>query len=170
MESVMAEASTGSKDRLIHLLRKVRIAMLSTKGPDGRFHSRPMATSDVEFDGSLYFLTDDRSGKVGDLSKDPETLVTFSDETKQIYLALRGRAEVIRDRNAVKAHWTAAARGWFPEGTDDPDVALIRFHIEDAEYWDAPNGKMVVLYAYAKAVLTGEKPGNVGEHARVSLS
>ena len=163
-------AATGSKERLLELLRKVRIAMLASRGPDGRFHSRPMATSDVEFDGSLYFLTDDRSGKIGDLSKDPEAIVTYSDASKQIYLALRGHAEVIRNREAIKAHWTAAARGWFPEGTDDPDVALIRVHVEDAEYWDAPNGKMVVLYAYAKAMLTGEKPGNVGEHARVSLS
>ena len=60
-----------------------------------------------------------------------------------------------------------SARGWFPKGTEDPELALIRVTIEDAEYWDAPNGKMVVLFAYAKAVLTGEKPGNIGEHARV---
>ena len=28
---------------------------------------------------------------------------------------------------------------------------------------------MVVLYAYAKAIVTGHKPGNVGENERVSM-
>ncbi len=129
-----------------------------------------MATSDVEFDGSIYFLTDERSGKIDDLIKNPEAIVTYSDEVKQIYLSLRGHASVIRDKDTIKQHWTAAARGWFPAGPEDPEVALIRVAIDDAEYWDAPHGKVVVLYAYAKALLTGKKPGDVGEHARVSLS
>jgi general stress protein 26 len=165
----MSEAKHGSQERLVELLKKVRVAMLATRGPDGRFHSRPMATSDVEFDGSVYFLTDERSGKIGDLLKDPEAIVTYSDEGKQIYLSLRGHAEVIRDKAALEAHWTVAARSWFPQGTVDPDLALIRVKIADAEYWDAPHGKVVVLYAYAKAMITGKRPGNVGEHARVSL-
>ena len=166
----MSDVDTGSKERLIELLKKVNIAMLATRGPDGRFHSRPMATSDVEFDGSLYFLTNDHSGKVGDLAKDPESIVTYADDGKQVYVAIRGRAELIHDKETIKQHWTASARGWFPKGTDDPELALIRVRIEDAEYWDAPNGKVVVLIAYAKAMLTGEKPGNIGEHARVSLT
>lgn len=165
----MADPEQGTRERLIELLKKVNVAMLATRGPDGKNYSRPMGTSDVEFDGSVYFLTNDHSGKVGDLEKDNEALVTYSDPGKQIYLSLRGTAEIIKDKETIKAHWTAAARGWFPKGEDDPDIALIRVHVQDAEYWDAPNGKVVVLYAYAKAVLTGEKPGNIGEHARVTL-
>ncbi len=166
----MSDPDQGSRERVVELLKKVRTAMLSTRGPDGHFHSRPMATSDVEFDGSVYFLTNEHSGKIGDLEKDPEAIVTYSDEGKQIYVALRGHASVITDRDTIKQHWTASARGWFPKGTEDPELALIRVTIEEAEYWDAPNGKAVVLIAYAKAVLTGQKPGNIGEHARVDLA
>jgi general stress protein 26 len=166
----MADPEQGSQERLVELLKKLRVAMLATRGPDGHFHSRPMATSDVDYDGSLYFLTNDHSGKIGDLEKDPEAIVTFSDEGKQIYLALRGTARIIHDRETIKAHWTPQARGWFPKGTDDPELVLIQVKIEEAEYWDAPHGKVVVLLAYAKAMLTGTKPGNIGEHARVSLT
>lgn len=165
----MSDAEQGSQERLVELLKKVRVAMFATRGPDDRFHSRPMATSDVEFDGSLYFLTDEHSGKIADVSKHPDAIVTYSDEGQQIYLSLRGHAEVILDKDIIKKHWTASARGWFPKGVDDPNIALIRVKIDDAEYWDAPNGKVVVLYAYAKAMLTGKRPENVGEHARVSL-
>ena len=69
----------------------------------------------------------------------------------------------------MRDHWTPSAKAWFPKGVDDPDIAVITVDVEDAEYWDAPSGKIVVLYAYAKAVVTGHKPGNVGEHERVSL-
>ena len=158
-----------TKTHLMDLIKKVHIAMLSTKGSDGHFHSRPMATSDVEFDGSLYFLTDDHSGKIHDLEREPEVIVTYADSGKQIYVALRGKGELLHDKEAVKKHWTAAARGWFPKGSDDPNIAVIKVAIEDAEYWDAPNGKMVVLIAYAKAMLTGERPGNIGEHERVNI-
>ena len=151
------------------LIKQVKIAMMSTRGSDGHFHSRPMATSDVAFDRALYFLTNDHSGKIMDLEREPETILTYADEGKQLYIALRGESTVITDKETIKAHWLASARGWFPKGVDDPDIALIKTTIKDAEYWDAPNGKMVVLYAYAKAMLTGEKPGNIGEHARVNL-
>ena len=159
----------GSKERVVELLKQVRNAMMATKGADGHFHSRPMATSDIEYDGSLYYLTNDHSGKISDIKRDDEVLLTYADESKQIYLSLRGRGEVITDKAIIKQHWTAAARGWFPKGVDDPELALIKVQIEEAEYWDAPNGKVVVLLAYAKAMLTGQKPGNIGEHARVTV-
>jgi general stress protein 26 len=165
----MSDPEPGSKDRLMTLLKDVRIAMMSTRGSDGHFHSRPMATSDVEYDGALYFLSNDHSGKVMDLQRDADTLLTFANESKQLYIALRGDTEVITDKETVKKHWTASARGWFPKGPDDPEVALLKVTIREAEYWDAPNGKAVVLLAYAKAMLTGDKPGNIGEHGRLEF-
>lgn len=165
----MSDPEPGSKERLMELLKGARIAMMSTRGADGHFHSRPMATSDIEFDGALYFLSSDHSGKVMDLERDRDTILTYADEGKQLYIALRGETEVITDKEAIKQHWTASARGWFPKGPDDPEVALLKVTIREAEYWDAPNGKAVVLFAYAKAMLTGEKPGNIGEHERLTL-
>ena len=165
----MSDPEPGSKERLMELLKDVRIAMMSTRGSDGHFHSRPMATSDIAFDGALYFLSNDHSGKVMDLERDKDTILTYANESKQLYIALRGDAEVITDKDAIKQHWTASARGWFPKGPDDPEIALLKVTIREAEYWDAPNGKAVVLFAYAKAMLTGQKPGNIGEHERLKL-
>jgi general stress protein 26 len=165
----MDQSDQAAKIKVMEMIKDIHIAMLSTRGPDGKFHSRPMAASDATFTGALYFLTEHESGKIHDLEKDPETLITFADPEKQKYVALRGHGEIARDRAAIKDHWTPAARAWFPKGQDDPSIALIKVDIEQAEYWDAPSGKMVVLYAYAKALLTGHKPGNVGEHERVSM-
>jgi general stress protein 26 len=160
---------TDDKTKVIDLIKGMHIAMLATRGPDGKYRSRPMAVSDIEFDGHLYFLTGEGSGKAHDLEKDGETVVTFADSHKSSYVALRGTGAIIHDRAQIKKHWSEAARGWFPKGVDDPNLALIRVTIEEAEFWDAPSGKMVVAYAYAKAMLTGEPPKTVGDHGKVSL-
>ena len=165
----MDRTDQAAKDKVMELIKDIPIAMLSTRGPDRKFHSRPMATSDTAFDGKLYFLTDIGSGKTHDLEGDAETLVTYSDHSANRYVALRGQGTISQDRAAISDHWTAAARAWFPKGKDDPSVALITVEIEDAEYWDAPSGRMVMLYAYAKALATGQKPGNIGDHDRVSM-
>ena len=166
----MDQHDEAVRTKVIELVKDLDIAMLSTRGTDGKFHSRPMAVSDAEFGGTLYFLTDVRSGKVHDLETDPETIVTFSDHKAQTYVAMRGRGSLTTDKTAIRDHWTDKAKAWFPGGVEDPDIALIAVAVEDAEYWDAPSGRMVVLYAYAKAVATGHKPGNVGEHERVSMT
>jgi general stress protein 26 len=169
-EASMSDPEPGSKDRLMTLLKDVGIAMMATRGADGHFHSRPMAKSDLsDPEGALFFLTNDHSGWVKDIARDSETLLTFANESKQLYIALRGETAVITDKGQIKEHWTPSARGWFPKGPDDPEIALLKVTIHDAEYWDAPNGKMVVLLAYAKAAVTGQKPGNIGEHERLSL-
>ncbi len=165
----MDQHEEHARTKVMEIVKELNIAMLSTRGPDGKFHSRPMAVSDAEFKGKLYFLTDVRSGKTHDLETDPETIVTFSDAKAQKYVAMRGRGTITTDKTVVRDHWTPSAKAWFPKGVEDPDIAVITVDIEDAEYWDAPSGKIVVLYAYAKAVVTGHKPGNVGEHERVSM-
>ena len=165
----MNQHDEATRTKVMEMVKTLSIAMLSTRGTDGKFHSRPMAASDAEFSGTLYFLTDVGSGKTHDLERDPETIVTFSDRHTQQYVAIRGRGSITTDRSAIRDHWTAAAKAWFPKGVDDPSIALIKVDVEDAEYWDAPSGKMVVLYAYAKAAITGQKPGNVGENERVSI-
>lgn len=154
---------------VMDLIKGMYIGMLSTRGPDGKFRSRPMAVSDTEVEGKLFFLTGEGSGKVHDLESDNEAVVTFADTHKSSYVALRGTAEISQDRAAIKEHWSEPARAWFPKGVDDPNIALITFKIEEAEYWDTPSGKMVMIFGYAKAMLTGEPPKNVGDHGKVEL-
>jgi general stress protein 26 len=165
----MAESDETARAKVMELIKGMRIAMLSTRGPDGKMRSRPMAVSDTAFDGHLYFLTGEGSGKVHDLERDKESVITFADSHKSSYVALRGQASISTDREAIKAHWSEPARAWFPKGADDPDIALVTVKIDEAEYWDSPSGRMVLIYGYAKAVLTGHPPEHVGEHGKVAM-
>ena len=59
---------------------------------------------------------------------------------------------------------------WFPEGVDDPHLALVKVTIEAAEYWDAELGKMRQLLKMARAAITGHPPKMApGEHGRVGF-
>lgn len=165
----MAGTDKDAQKKLMDLIEGMHIGMLATRGPDGKFRSRPMALADSEFDGHLYFLTGEGSGKVHDLERDNETVITFANPSKSSYVALRGEGSISTDRAAIKTHWSEQARGWFPKGSDDPNLAVITVKIDEAEYWDTPSGTMVVAYGYAKAVLTGEPVKNPGDHAKVKL-
>jgi hypothetical protein len=61
------------------------------------------------------------------------------------------------------------ARPWFPDGKDDPQIALIRVHPEKGEYWDSPSATIVNLYGYAKAALTGSSPMELSDTKKVNL-
>jgi hypothetical protein len=58
---------------------------------------------------------------------------------------------------------------WFPNGKDDPSLALIRVAIDDAEFWDDAGAKGV-RYAFeaVKAFVSRTTPSSVeGQHGRV---
>ena len=155
-----------AKDKVLELIKDVRIAMMASRGDNGQMHARPMATNTVKFDGSLWFYTDIDSPKIHEIEHDPEVLITYSDDDKQHYVSVSGRASVVQDARKSKELWSEGLRTWFPKGSDDPRIALIKVDVDMAEYWDSPSSTMVYAYGYLKAITTGERP-NPGENASV---
>ena len=86
-----------AKDKVLELIKDVRIAMMASRGDNGQMHARPMATNTVKFDGSLWFFTDIDSPKIHEIEHDPEVLITYSDDDKQHYVSVSGRASVVQD-------------------------------------------------------------------------
>lgn len=84
-------------------------------------------------------------------------------------MSLSGTAGFIEDKARKEALWSPAAKAWFPQGIDDPNLALLVIRIQHAEYWDVKESKMTQLFKMAKAAVTGNPP-NMGEHRELSLS
>ncbi len=72
---------------------------------------------------------------------------------------MSGRADVVEDREKAKELWSPLVKAWFPQGPEDPNLALIRVRVESADYWDVKSSKLVQLYGFAKSILTGQPPG-----------
>ncbi|GMU05177.1 MULTISPECIES: pyridoxamine 5'-phosphate oxidase family protein [Corallococcus] len=149
-------------EHLGKLIHGIKVAMMTTVDTDGSLRSRPMWTYDKDFDGELWFFTNDHTHKVDEVQKDHHVSLAYSDPTRDRYVSVSGRCALIRDKAKAKELWNPSLKAWFPQGLDDPNLALLRVSVEKAEYWDTPNSKMVQLVGFVKAVLTGEKyhPGD----------
>ncbi len=157
-----------AKQKLWSMIKEVRFAMLTTED-GGHLRARPMVASQKSFDGTLWFFTRASSHKVDEVHAEHQVGVTYADGGQQNYVSLSGRATLVREQAAIAEHWAEVLRTWFPQGKDDPDIALLKVDVEAAEYWDAPSSAMVHAYGYAKAVLTGQSP-HPGENRKVSLA
>ena len=150
------------------LIKDIRIAMLSTAGQDGRIYSRPMATQQSRFQGELWFLTRQDSGKVDEIRHDAHVNVTYSDSKNASFVSLTGRAEISKDRAKIHELWNPLYKAWFPNGEEDPEIAALKVTVEAAEYWDAPSNAIVRNFQILKAAVT-KGQSSVGEHGRVEL-
>lgn len=148
------------------LTANIPVAMLTTRRADGLLHSRPMGTREVESEGVLWFFTADDSAKVEEIYYDQTVNVSYADPAAQIYLSVAGKATISRDRERMRALWTPLLKTWFPQGVDDPKLALLRIDIQAIDYWEG-DGKLVSLFKMAKSALTST-PSKLGQHGRIA--
>jgi general stress protein 26 len=153
--------------KLYELIKDVKIAMMTT-AEGGKLHTRPMYNMDADEHGDLWFFTQIGSAKMQELSRDSEVSLGYSDPSSQTYVAVTGRAEIVRDKAKIDEKWSEPLKAWFPKGMDDPEIALLRVHPERGEFWDTPSSTIVHLVGYVKAAVTGER-ADPGDHAKVDL-
>jgi len=146
------ESQGDARQKLVELLRDMPIAMFTTFGSDGP-RSVPMARQEVEPDSEMWFITARDTAHVDELEAHPQVVLTFS--ARDSWVALTGRAELVDDTEKLRELWNTFAEAWLPGGPDDPNAALIRVEVEQAEYWDTPGGKVASLLSLAKTRLTG---------------
>ena len=164
--------NTGTDEqvkKLEELIHEVTFAMLTTVETDGSLRSRPMAfNGKAGFDGDLWFFTYASSPKVDEIAHDSHVNVSFAKPESQTYVSMTGRAQLVRDPQKIEELWSPPLKAWFPEGKDDPNVALLRVRVEKAEYWDAPSSAIAHTISFVKALATGQ-PADPGDHAKVDL-
>lgn len=138
------------------LVNEIRVCMFITNNKE-QGHTRPMATIEVDDSGILWFFTDIRSIKVEEVNAEHEVHLAYAHPGKESYLDVWGIATVSRDRQLIKDKWSAFVKAWFPDGVDDPNLALLKVEPRDVYYWDAETGKMVAFLKIAAAAVTGTR-------------
>lgn len=146
--------------QLSNLIEPISVAMMTTVDADGTLISRPMSPLKMDAKGAVWFFTDLRSEKIEHLRV---VNVSFTDADRGTYVSLSGRGEIHAEQAHIKELWTPFARPWFPDGPDSPNIALLKFVPQTAEFWDAPHSKMVRMFALAASMAAG-KPIGMGEH------
>lgn len=122
-------------EKIWELIKDIKIAMLTTISEEGLV-SRPMKTQDVEFDGSLWFLTKKDTEKFHELLHNKQVNVAYADKS---YVSIRGAAELVDSTDKIKEFWNKAYEELLETTYDDPNLVLIKVDVEAAEYWDSGN-------------------------------
>jgi general stress protein 26 len=127
---------------LAEKMKDIDFAMLSTRTRSGAIAARPMSNNrQVDYDGDSYFFTCDETGTVADIEGDPEVGLGYQAKSgmlgiRPFFLAIEGRAELIRDRSRFAEHWTKDLDRWFKQGIDTPGLTLIKVAAQRLHYWD----------------------------------
>jgi len=148
------------------IVESARIAVVTTVAASGKLVSRPLAVQHRDFDGTLWFFTQDPSHKTEQVAVNDQVNVAFSSDAG--WVSVSGSASVSHDQAKIDEFWNSHAEAWFDGGRHDPAVALLEVEAESAEYWSVEDPKLVTAVKYAKARLTGSKP-DLGENASVEL-
>ena len=144
-------------------LAKLRFAMLTSHDRSGELVSRPITTQQAEEAGTVWFFVSAHGGFADDLTADARVVLSYADPSDSFFAALRGRGEIVHDREKARELWNVMAQAWFPGGPDDPQLAVLRVDVEHGEYWDSA-GRLVPFFSMLKAAMTHTTPKHVGEH------
>lgn len=136
---------------LAEKMRDIDFCMLSTHTSGGAIGARPMSNNrEVDYDGDSWFFACDDARLVADIAGDARVGLSFQGKSgiigqRPFFVAIEGRAELIRDKARFAEHWTKGLDHWFEEGIDTPGLVLIKVHGERAHYWDgADEGELIL--------------------------
>ena len=143
-------------DKLKSLVNNIMICLFCTdlKTDDGAT-CRPMSAVKVCDQGNIWFFSEKDSDKNEAIVKDKDVQLSFSDPGKGSYLVVNGEAEIILDKTIIEDLWTPAAKIWFKQGKDDPNISVIKVKPNSAYYWDTDGNRMINLLKMVASVVTG---------------
>ena len=169
-------ADTKRVKELYDLIEGIEIAMFTTRRPDGRLVSRPMATQERRPDTDLWFVTDIETHKVDELEHDPNVNVSYYRDRTKEWVSVSGTARISQDRALIREVYQPDWRAWFGKvdevrdgGPDDPRLALLFITADSVVYMKQDKPTPVVLFEVAKGILTGDRP-DVGKVRELSGS
>jgi general stress protein 26 len=165
--------TTKKLDELYDLIDGMEVAMMTTRRPDGRLVTRPMATQDRGPLADLWFVTDVEAHKVEELEADPNVCLGYYDSKSREWVSVSGTASITQDRGKIHELYAPDWKIWFADeggerdgGPDDPRLALILVDAHSVHYMKA-NSKVRVLFEIARSLATGDAP-ELGREERLT--
>ncbi len=156
--------------KLWDLIKDTKFGMFTHRHDGDMLHSHPLTTQNKSADenGTLYFFISKSSEIAQSIAADPVVNVAYANTDADSYVSVAGQAAMSDDAAKKKELFTKLAEAWFPKGVDDPDLGLLMVQIDQAEYWDVQESKMVQIYKMMKAAATGKPPTDMGEHKKIN--
>jgi general stress protein 26 len=162
----VAEQNSPELRSLAERLEGSRTTMMTMQDAQGQLSSQPMTVIEMDANGCLWMLVS-QSGHTARMAPSGAGMDTvnlsFSDESRSTFTSVTAHATLSHDSQRKEDLWSVMARPWFPQGVEDPDLAVLKLEPIKAEIWDGPDSSVLRMLAMAASVVVG-KPVGLGEH------
>ncbi|MFN4161686.1 MAG: pyridoxamine 5'-phosphate oxidase family protein [Stenotrophomonas sp.] len=134
--------TTLTLPELAKKMANIDFTMLQTRAENGEIAGRPMSNNgDVDYDGDSWFFTTEDTDMVREIQQDPKVALSFTGSKSllgkpPLFVAVQGRATLIRDKAIMQQHWVKDLERWFEQGVDSPGLVLIQVAANRIHYWD----------------------------------
>ena len=151
-------------EKLYEQIRDIKVAMMTTRRPDGHLASRAMATQKPAPGADLWFVTSSETHKLEELVADPHVNLAYYREGSREWISISGLATVSHDRATIETLYAKDWKAWFGDegdprhGTEaDPRIVLIGVEIHSAVFLEIDKPRPVILFELVKGMVTGER-------------
>ncbi len=140
---------------LSEAMKDIDFCLLSTRTEGGAIGARPMSNNrQVDYSGDSWYFTTDDTRMAQDIAADDNVSLGFQSKAgllglRPLFIAIEGKAALIRDKAAFEAHWTPDLDRWFEQGVDTPGLVLIEVRGVRAHYWDGEDEGELMLADHA---------------------
>jgi general stress protein 26 len=157
-------------EKLWQKIQGIEFAMLTTvDSQTGCIRSRPMATASKDMsDGNIWFFTKGDSPKVNDVESSSKVNLAYV-RPPATFVSVCGKAQIVHDIDLAKSLWSPLIGAYFKKGPEDPDIALLKVQVQNAEIWDTTSGSMEYI-THALKSDTEEEVLSHGVHQQFSLA
>lgn len=131
--SINPSWASEAEARFLELVQEFDTATLITRASAGTLRGRPMEIAAADGDGTLWFFSELKAGKVTQLAGDSRAMVTLANGLQ--FVTINGNVEIVREPGVVRALWKDRYKIWFHE-VGVSELGLLRFSPFDGEYWD----------------------------------
>lgn len=127
-----AQASPARLDSVARrIVAAARYATFVTVDADGQPLARTVQPKAPSAAWTVWLATNPRTRKVREVERQPRVAMHWFDPATESYVAITGRARVVRDRPTKNAHWDPAWNAFYENR--DTDAVLIRVDAERVE-------------------------------------
>lgn len=155
----MAEELTRAD--IVEIMRGERFVMMTSVAADGTLQSYPMTPQEVTEEAVVRFFIGLQGDQAENLRKNGQVNLAFAEAGS--WLSVSGTVEFEEDRATIERLWNDAAGAWFEHGKEDPNLGVLRFEGQSAQFWGQPGGRAKALGAILKAKVTGQRPQGSSE-------
>jgi len=168
-------AMESELEKMYEEICDIKIAMMTTRRPDGHLVSRAMATQKRVAGADLWFVTSnaDGSGKLSEIEGDSHVNLSYYKDRTREWVSVSGIATVSQDRAVIQQLWADDWKMWFSDEGDprhgtpeDPRIVAIGVQVHSAVFLEVDQSQPVVLFEMVKGWVTGTAP-DIGTMHRI---